>query len=194
MLRKPLYLRMATLTAFAALTLAGATPAKAQKPILNVNQLLGKSYAQLEKMYGKPVKSSGSPIGYAVWHLPGVNDLTVWWNRGTVNLKQVQIHMMGAPADPEAIAKKFGVSLGAAPLKFTRVLPSLAVVSRNLPPSVPWGKVFVGYNYPLPYQTDLIAFCKAKGLKPTSTYFWTLQLTPPRGASRSNQVSAGGGG
>jgi hypothetical protein len=193
MLRMPL-LRMATLSAFALIALGASSPANAQKVIFDVNKLYGKSYAEVEKMLGKPYKSFGNPKDYGIWKVPGLTFLSVWWRNDTHVLKQVQLQMQGPGGDPEAFAKKLGVTIGPDPLKYSRALPSLAVVSRNLPPSVMWGKVYVGYNYPMPYQQDLIDYCKKKGIKPNSTYFWTMQLAPKRVRNASRQVSAGGKG
>jgi hypothetical protein len=194
MLRTPLLCRIATLSALAVIALSASSQANAQKVIFDVNKLYGKSYAEVEKMLGKPMKSYGSPKDYGIWKVPGLTLLSVWWRSDTHLLKQVQIQLEAPQGEPESIAKKLGVTIGPDPLKFTRGAPSLAVTSRNLPANMKWGKVYVGYTYPMPYQADLIEYCKKKGLKPNSTYFWTLQVNPRRGAPSGRQVSAGGKG
>lgn len=189
--------RPAVLTA-AALALSLITASQASAQGYDANKLAGKSFPEVNKLLGKPViassASASKDIIYATYKTPGTLVTRVVFAIQTGKVKQVQIIVLGHSEQPEDVLKRFKLTLGVNPEKNPRKMPpALGLTSTSLPPSSPWQTVHVGYGLGMAYQQEITDYLKQQRLPYASTYFWTIMLTPRRGARVSNQVQGGGG-
>ncbi|MEA2552790.1 MAG: hypothetical protein QOJ65_966 [Fimbriimonadaceae bacterium] len=143
----------------------------------DINKLYGKNHAQVMKMLGKPLETAGKPINYATFKMPGTIYATVWYFFDTGIVSKVQIGSPASDRDYEKQLKKFGLSIGPNPRPFNVLPPAISLRNRNAVVGLPWSTVFVSYLYAMPFKAEFLAYCKAKGLEPTKTWFWTIQTT-----------------
>ncbi len=175
----------------AATTLALLIPRHANAQF-DVNQLAGKTHAQVVKMLGPAVQASGTPvINYARFKTAGAIDTIVWYRFDTGIVSKAQVLVRAQTGETyQQMLKRYHLTVGASPSFYNLAKPNLGVHNSGPIPGSPWRDVLIGYLYVVPWQTSLRAYCKANHLVPTSTYFWTIQVQ--NGGRAPNAMNQGG--
>jgi len=188
--------RLRRVVTLGTLALVGLTPMMAQAQF-KVNNLFGKTFPEVSKMLGKPLTTAGNPTNYSRFQTPGAVNTTVWYFFDTGTVSKILVEILGKPGDTEAqILKKYGLSVGANPRTFQVKPPGVEHASIGAVPGMPWTKIFIGYMYVMPFQTEATKYCKEHHLDPGSTYFWNIQVTTlkPSGGRMMGTATDGGGG
>ena len=175
--------------AFAALGVVGLMPVLAQAQF-NVNSLYGKKFADVKKLLGAPVESSGSPIvNFSRFKTPGSIDTIVWYFANTGEVAKVQIVIVPKPgetsADAEKVLKRYGLAIGPNPRVFPGVKPpAKSMVSNGAVPGMPWTKIFISYLNAMSFKPSTVQYIKQHHLTPGQAFFWTIQVSTRANASR----------
>jgi hypothetical protein len=152
---------------------------------LKVNDLYGKNLAEVNKILGKPVETAGSPVNYARYRNPNFVACIVWFNFSTGIVSKAQFSTLGKTGEtPQAVLKKYGLSLGENPKVYHVQKPAISMVNNSPVAGMPWTRIFISYLYAYTAKQDLMEYCKAHNLAPAKTWFWTIQVLALRPPSR----------